>query len=458
MAELTDLVRRARRDPDWYFESVLGVEHYYDKQREINAAVRDHRRVAVMGANGTGKDWDAGRLVLWWLSTHYPAISVTLGPTARQVSDIVFKEARLAYHDSHMPLGGRFFNTSRWEIDTNHYAVGFATDDEFNIQGYHSPNLFVIITEAHNMNQDQIDAVKRLNPACILMTGNPFCSAGEFYDAFSTNVGGWVTIRISAFDTPNVQQGREVIPGLVTAQDIADKKSDWGEESAMYVASVLGEFPDDLEDTIVARSKILGAVKRDLPPELGDVVTFSCDVARFGSDRTVVYRRHGDQSRKVWDVQGHDTQNIAGNLILLAEAEDDELEVEIIVDETGLGAGVIDRLHEEADGIRGGSCAIHGFNGGEKADRATRYVNAITEAWLEAARAFRDDLVDCDDNPDLITQLSSRRYSVQGDRRLRLESKDDYKKRTKRSPDDADAFAMAYSPLCGSPTLRIIDL
>jgi len=54
--------------------------------------------------------------------------------------------------------------------------------------------------------------------------------------------------------------------------------------------------------------------------------------------------------------------------------------------------------------------------------------------------------------------LASRRYSIQGDRRLRLESKDEYKKRTKRSPDDADALAMAYSPLIGSPGFRFFDL
>jgi hypothetical protein len=71
-------------------------------------------------------------------------------------------------------------------------------------------------------------------------------------------------------------------------------------------------------------------------------------------------------------------------------------------------------------------------------------VNAVTEAWLELAQAFKDGVIDIDNNPALIAQLSSRRFLVQGDRRLKLESKDDYKKRTRRSPDDADALAMAY--------------
>ena len=171
-------------------------------------AVRDHKRVAVVGANGTGKDWMAARIMLWWQMVHHPAITVVLGPTHRQVSDIVWKEARSAYLSARMPLGGRMYQTARWELDDRHYAVGFATDDQYNIQGFHSPNLLVIITEAHNVEQSHIDAVKRLNPARMLLTGNAFASSGEFYDAFHGGADLYHTIEIAASDTPNVQQGR----------------------------------------------------------------------------------------------------------------------------------------------------------------------------------------------------------------------------------------------------------
>jgi len=401
-----DMVRLARQSPDWFFENVLGVEHYYDKQREINRAVRDSPRVAVLGANGTGKDWNAGRIVLWWMSTRYPAKVVVLGPSHRQVSDIVFAEARSAYLQCRYNggLGGRFYQTSRWWFDDDHYAIGFATDDEFNIQGFHSPNLLVIVTEAHNMPQGQIDAIKRLNPTCMMMTGNPFCSTGEFYDAFNESAERWTGIRISAFDTPNIQQGNEVIPGMVTLAHIEQHRLDWGEGHPMYVATVLGEFADSLENTVVPRSIIMAAVKRDLPPDENAPITLSVDVARFGSDRTVVYRRQGDQCRKVWDVQGHDTQQVAGKVATLADEEGTE--VSIIVDETGVGGGVVDRLREQE--ICTGNCAIIGFNGGERADDPDRYVNAIAEAWLELAKAFKAGLVDLDDNPAIVSQLSSR--------------------------------------------------
>ena len=68
-AEKSFLVDRARADPDYFWESVLGCASVYDKQLEMARAVRDHNRVAVVGANGTGKDWQSARIMLWWMAT-----------------------------------------------------------------------------------------------------------------------------------------------------------------------------------------------------------------------------------------------------------------------------------------------------------------------------------------------------------------------------------------------------
>jgi phage terminase large subunit len=190
----------------------------------------------------------------------------------------------------------------------------------------------------------------------------------------------------------------------------------------------------------VPRSLLMEAVQRQLDP-VGEA-TLACDVARFGADKTVVYRRQGNVCRLVWKSQGRDTQEVAGRL--KAMAEDDPDVGAIIVDDTGVGGGVTDRLREE--NVAGGRVRIVPFNGGEKARRSDRYVNAIAEAWLELGQAFRDGTIDIDDNPAVIAQLSARRYTVQGDRRIKLESKDDFKKRSSGgSPDDADALAMCYS-------------
>ena len=100
----------------------------YDKQVEMLRAVSRSRRVSVVGCNGSGKDWAAARVVLWWLNTRYPAKAIVTGPTSRQVDDIVWNEIRFAYAQAQERLAGRMFRTSRYEIDEQSFALGFATN------------------------------------------------------------------------------------------------------------------------------------------------------------------------------------------------------------------------------------------------------------------------------------------------------------------------------------------
>ena len=168
-------------------------------------------------------------------------------------------------------------------------------------------------------------------------------------------------MQISAFDTPNLKAGGVAVPGMVTAQDIADRKEEWGEESALYIGSVLGKFPDNLDDAVVPLSAATEAATLELEPE-GPLVV-ACDVARFGHDKTVVMSRRGPVARIVWRVRGRDTMKIAGFLSSYCQEHDVET---LVVDDTGVGGGVVDRLRE----LRLGSTRVLPFHlgaeGGER--------------------------------------------------------------------------------------------
>jgi hypothetical protein len=59
----------------------------------------------------------------------------------------------------------------------------------------------------------------------------------------------------------------------------------------------------------------------------------------------------------------------------------------------------------------------------------------------------------------LLRQLGEIRYRYDSRGRLKLESKDDLKKRGQPSPDRADALALAFAPLPASaatPRVRIL--
>ena len=249
-----------RDDPVGFVEEVLG-DAPYAKQREMLEAVVHNRRVSVVGANGSGKDWAAARAVLWWLATRPRAMVVVTGPTQRQVEEIVWRELRGAYKASRVPLGGRV-SGSHWNIDDDRFAIGFSTNRPENLQGFHSPELLVVVTEAHAVPQGHMEALKRLIPARMLLTGNAFSRDGEFFDSHHTKRHLYTRIAISAFDTPNFTGENGGIPGTPTEEDVEERKLDWGEDHPLYQGSVLARFPDMLDDSLIGRTVIEQAVER----------------------------------------------------------------------------------------------------------------------------------------------------------------------------------------------------
>ena len=123
------------------------------------------------------------------------------------------------------------------------------------------------------------------------MTGNPLVAAGSFYDSHHSKREMYATVQIGAGDTPNVALDDLVIPGMITREDMADRKQDWGETSPLYLGSILGRFPDNLDLMVVPLSYADDAAHRSLQPA-GPVVV-ACDVARYGHGKTVVMRRQG---------------------------------------------------------------------------------------------------------------------------------------------------------------------
>jgi hypothetical protein len=77
--------------------------------------------------------------------------------------------------------------------------------------------------------------------------------------------------------------------------------------------------------------------------------------------------------------------------------------------------------------------------GGSPGDK-TKYTSVADEMWFE----FPVKEAQIPDSPELMRQLSGRQYNYDKKDRKIIESKDEYKKRLGRSPDDADALILCY--------------
>ncbi|MXW29554.1 MAG: hypothetical protein F4Z88_02050 [Chloroflexi bacterium] len=472
---------RYRNDPVGFVRDVLGEAGMpYSKQVEMLEAMVDHRRVSVVGANASGKDWTAARAVLWWMETQEDPKTVVTGPTQRQVEDVVWQEMREAYAVAPERLGGKML-ASKYRIDENRFAIGFSTNKACNIQGFHAQNLLVVVTEAHAMPQDQMDAIKRLHPKRLLLLGNAMSLDGEFHDSHHAKQHIYRRIRISAYDTPNFTGEDGGVPGTITPEDAEELALDWSEDHPFYASAVLAEFPDAQEDSLVGREAVEAAMQRGealvVPAEAGTSplassglrdsrlrgndddhlapgersargsaagegfpldphlpVYVGVDVGRFGFDKSAICVRQGERVFDLRSFTKMDTMRLVHEVQQTLRTWGAEA---VFVDEGGVGGGVVDRLRELGE-------PVYGVHFGGRAPHRTRFYNMRSEFFWELRMLLNDGLLALPRDEELAGQLISLRYDVSSSGQVRLQGKREMRKRGLPSPDKADALALAF--------------
>ena len=416
----------------------------YSKQEEFLRAAAHHRRVSVVGCNGSGKDWTAARIVLWWMATRRMAKAVVTGPTQRQVEEVVWREMRFAHSVAKPPLKGQMY-ASRYVINDQRFALGFSTDRPYNLQGFHSPNLLVVVTEAHAVEQEHMDALKRLNPRLFVLPGNPLTLTGEFYDSHHGKRELYECIAISAYDTPNILEGRDdAVPGMTTLEDVEERKREWGEESPLFQASVLGRFPEALEDTLVSLTLIDEAVKRwrVTAPEAGEPWYLGVDVARFGADKTILCGRRGDRVEQLWELRQASTMQVVGRIVEIVRRHRVRA---VFVDAVGVGGGVVDRLRELGQ-------PVVEVQVGSSAHNTARFTNLRAELFWGLRKRFLAGEIALPDDAEMIGQLLALRYDFTSGGQVQIEGKPEMRRRGLPSPDKADALALAFM---GVPSMEL---
>ncbi len=249
-------------DPVEFAQDVLGVT-LWTKQEEALRALMRERRVAVKSGNGLGKDFTAAVAALWYLYGHNPGIVLSTAPTFRQVRHVLWRQIRALWRRAAKKLGGRMLDT-RWELGPERYALGLSADEAERFQGFHSENMLVVVDEAEGVEEEiyeAVEAVMTSGNVRLLLIGNPTTSSGAFYRAFNDELGMYKTITISALESPNVVKGEVEIRGLTTAEWVEERRAMWGEESDLYRARVLGEFPRREVNALIAMEDIVSAIE-----------------------------------------------------------------------------------------------------------------------------------------------------------------------------------------------------
>lgn len=448
-----DLLESWRTNPLLHHKSFFENQLWY-KQEEVLLSVRDNKYTACKSANTVGKSHIAGKVVHWFLATHYPSKVVTTAPTFLQVEEILWKEIANAYYKSKEPIGGSLLKTEL-KFNDEWFALGISTNEVNRFQGIHSPYLLVVIDEALGVAPEIWEAIDGLHPYRVLAIGNPLDPSGDFYNCFSSPL--WHKITISAQECVNWQTEHGKIPGLVTQEWIDERAEEWGRGSPLYQSRVLGEFPEEGVDTLIQRKWVEEARNRvndgsngtQVDNEEDSIKIGACDVAsKHGQSETVVGFRYGHTIKEMKAYQQIPITSTAN--ILKREYVSKKLDSSV-VDSDGIGEGLADMLIEYKIPI----LEFHGGYG-QKAIDFNKYKNLRTQFYCIVAKKFEKSLYS-------LNQLSQREYELLKNQlcsikvkppdpmgRIQIETKDDMMARGIKSPDYADCFMMLeYSFYCG---------
>lgn len=206
---------------------------------------------------------------------------------------------------------------------------------------------------------------------------------------------------------------------------------------ASFRQEYLCDFTAANENTLIPLPLAVEARGKHLPADAyrHAAKVLGVDVARYGDDRTVIFKRQGLAAFEPIVMKGADAMAVAARVAAL----NDEWGADgILVDGTGgYGAGVIDRLRQL------GHTVLEVQFGGKATD--PRFANKRTEIWwllkewLEAGGALPD-------HADIVRELSAPTYTLDNARGLfALEAKDKIKERIGVSPDLADALAVTFA-------------
>jgi len=444
-----------KSDPVSFIEFFWPETKLWDKLREICYSVRDNRGTVVPSGHSVGKTYISAKIILWWLFTHYPSKVVTTAPTWHQISSILWAEIRTSLAKSKFPLvDTKNILQTELKLASDWFAIGISTVERVELreygstkfQGFHSENLLVVMDEAPGVDSSIHKGLETLATGVnnrILKIGNPTSPSGDFYkNCYSSQ---WNKISISAFDHPNIKNRNETIPGCVTVNWIDRVKEEWGEGSSLWKAKVLGEFPDETEDTLIPLSWCEIAVNTAVEPNERKVL--GVDVARFGDDKSIVTEIKANIAKFLYTVQKESTMSLTGRINLIADNYD-----LIGIDGVGVGGGVVDRLREllndplndkEKTGYK-----VIDIQEGSKPTEYKRFFNFRSEMYWHLRERLRPDglsylKIKIPDDDELKAQLAGIKYDYSSDGRIKIESKEDMKKRGLKSPDKADSLAIA---------------
>ena len=418
-----------RNDPAGYVRCIMGAEPDTWQEAALNAIV-SNQRVAVASGHGVGKTALTSWMIHWFMATRPDPQVVVTANTGQQLASKTWRE--LAKWNQKAANGAWFqHSATRFSLKeapdtwfasaipwTEHNSEAFA--------GTHEDNVLNVFDEASSIPDiiwEVVEGSMTTAGAKWAAFGNPTRNTGRFRECWGRFRHRWHTMQV---DSRTAKQADKA--------QIQAWIEDYGLESDFVKVRVLGEFPSQSSNQFISIEDVDACVAYKAEGFKAMPKILAADVARFGDDQSVICKRHG---RKVAPLKAWRGMDLMATADIIMREIDEYAPDATVVDETGLGAGVVDRLRQL-------NYSVTGFNGGEAAKDKAKYKNKRVEVWGLMRDALRER-IELPNDSELRQDLIGPEYAFTPTQQILLEKKEDMKKRGLASPDRGDALAMTWA-------------
>lgn len=425
-------------------------------QRRVLRRIRDHIKVnrgtldpvalqeAIASGRGIGKSALVSWLILWMQSTRIGSSVIVSANSENQLRSITWGEltkwTAMAINSHWFEISATKLVPATWLTDlverdlkkgTRYWAAEGKLWSEENPDAYagahNHDGMMVIFDEASGI-PDSIWSVasgfftEKIVDRYWMAFSNPRRPSGYFYEAVDGKKRDfWHSEKIDARTVEGTDP--QVYEKII---------QEYGDDSDEARVEVYGEFPSQGGDQFIAPMVVEAAFRREKHKDMTAPIIIGIDPAR-GGDKTVIAVRQGRDVLAVRRFDEQDTMAVVGIVIDMIEEFNPTMTV---IDEGGLGYGILDRLNEQRYKVRG-------VNFGWKSKNPRMWQNKRSEMWGAMREWLKTASIPTDRR--LKDDLTSPKKQFNSKGAILLEGKKEMKARGLPSPDAADALCVTFA-------------
>lgn len=411
--------------PDWWHLEVFQAIKEYMAGPETMPL-----QIAVASGHGAAKTAFVAWVIQWFMSCRSHPQVVCTANTETQLTTKTWRELakwhKLLANKEWFDWTATSFYLKEHPETWKANAIPWSEHNTEAFAGTHEESVLVVFDEASKISDkiwEVTDGIFTTKKNIWIVCGNGTRNVGRFYNCFHKDKKYWKTWTIDSRTCKAAN--RKYLDRLI--------ESYGGEETDQSRVRVRGLFPRTATRQLISTEAVEKAMNFEaegwelLPKVMG------CDIARFGDNSSTICIRQG---RKVSEVEVIPKMDLMQTSHHIAEVIKRERPLQVFVDGSGIGAGVVDRLRQL-------NFSVVDVNGGNSSLNP-RFLNKRAEMWWEM-KEFVEGVCELPKDHRLKEELTCVEYDYTDKGRIRLDRKSDIFDEYGFSPDRADALAMTFA-------------